>query len=359
MKKVAVIMAGGGGTRFWPISRMSYPKQLVSLTSSEPMINETIHHFEKVVPVNDTFIVTNQEQAALMKDMLPGSFDKTKILIEPVGKNTAPCILYAAMRIHKMYGDTLMSVLPADHHISDVTEYERILSLAYATAEETNKIVTIGLWPTEPATGYGYIRFGEREGDRKEVFQLERFVEKPDKARAQEYIQSRRYLWNSGMFIWRTSVILDAFRAFLPDMYQIFASIEDDLNTENEQNAINTIYPTLESISVDYGIMEKTKDVCVIPAEFGWNDVGSWDKLAEVFRHTEEENVIRGPHVGIDTDNCIIFSKSGKRMITTVGVSNLVIVDTDDAIMVINRDNCQDVKKLVEELRRQGRTDLL
>ena len=359
MKKVAVILAGGGGTRFWPISRMSCPKQLVALTSEEPMINETIHHFENVVSMEDTYIVTNKEQANLMKELLPRSFNFGNIMIEPVGKNTAPCILYSVMRIHKAYGDTLMAVLAADHHISDIGEYERILSLAYKTAEETNKIVTIGLWPKEAATGYGYIRFGEKEGDRKEVYQLERFVEKPNKLRAQEYVNSHKYLWNSGMFIWRTSVILEAFKKYLPDMYKTFASVEKDLLTENEQAAINSIYPNLESVSVDYGIMEKTKEVCVIPAEFGWNDVGSWDALAEVFRHTEEDNVIRAPYVGIETENCIVFSKSGKRVITTVGVSDLVIVDTDDAIMIINRERSQDVKKLVEELRRQGRTDLL
>ena len=155
------------------------------------------------------------------------------------------------------------------------------------------------------------------------------------------------------------SELLDAFRSLLPDMYKTFEKIFDDLGTEKENQAIASIYPNLEPISVDYGIMEKTKDVCVIPAEFGWNDVGSWDALAEVFPHTEDDNVVRGPHVGIETENCIIFSKSGKRVITTVGVSDLVIVDTDDAIMVIRKDRSQDVKKLVEELRRQGRTDLL
>ncbi len=359
MKKVAVIMAGGGGTRFWPISRMSCPKQLVSLTSDDPMINETIHHFDKVIPIEDSYIVTNQEQARLMDTLLPKDFPREHILQEPIGRNTAPCILYAAMRIKKEFGDALMAVLASDHHISDIDEYQRILNLAFDTAEKTGKIVTIGLWPTEPTTAYGYIRFGDTIPGEKEVHQLERFVEKPNKARAQEYVNSRKYLWNSGMFIWKVSVILDAFRTLLPDMYKTFEKIFDDLGTEKESQAIASIYPNLEPISVDYGIMEKTKDVCVIPAEFGWNDVGSWDALAEVFPHTEDDNVVRGPHVGIETENCIIFSKSGKRVITTVGVSDLVIVDTDDAIMVIRKDRSQDVKKLVEELRRQGRTDLL
>jgi len=359
MKKVAVIMAGGGGTRFWPISRMSCPKQLVSLTSDEPMINETIHHYDKVVPVEDTFIVTNKEQARLMESMLPKAFPDGHILIEPVGRNTAPCVLYAAMRIRKEFGDALMAVLPADHHISDIDEYQRILTLAFNTAEKTDKIVTLGLWPKEPATGYGYIRFGDRLEGEKEVYQLERFVEKPDKLRAKEYVSSHKYLWNSGMFIWKASVILSAFQKYLPDMYHAFENIFDSLCTENEAQAITDIYPTLEPISIDYGIMEKTKEVFVIPSEFGWNDVGSWDALAEVFHHTEDDNVIRGPHVGIETENCVVFSKTGKRVIATLGISDLVIVDADDAILVIPKDRAQDVKKLVEELRRQGRTDLL
>ena len=359
MKKVAVIMAGGGGTRFWPISRMSCPKQLVSLTSDEPMINETIHHFSATVPVSDAYIVTNKEQAALMQTLLPKDFNMEHILVEPVGKNTAPCILYAAMRIHKEFGDTAMAILASDHHISDLEEYTRILDLAYETAEKTEKIVTIGLWPKDAATGYGYIRFGDRVEGSKEVYELERFVEKPNKLRAQEYVSSHKYLWNSGMFIVRTSVILNAFKKHLPNMFQSFHNIESALLTDEETSKINEIYPTLESISVDYGIMEKTKDVCVIPAEFGWNDIGSWDALTEVFPQTDEENVIRAPYVGIETQNCVVFSKSGRRVITTLGVSNLVIVDADDAIMVIDRDRAQDVKKLVEELRRQGRTDLL
>ncbi|HOO61335.1 MAG TPA: mannose-1-phosphate guanylyltransferase [Bacillota bacterium] len=359
MKRVAVIMAGGGGTRFWPISRMSCPKQLVKLTSDEPMINETINHFKNVVSVEDTFIVTNKEQALLMKTLLPTKFNHDQILQEPVGRNTAPCILYAAMRIHKQYGDTLMAVLPADHHISDVKEYERILDLAYQTAEEQDKIVTIGLWPTFASSGYGYIRFGEPLNGSKEVFALSRFVEKPDTARAQEYIQSRKYLWNSGMFVWKTSTILKAFETYMPDLYTQFCSVEQQLGTAEEETAIATLYPTLQSISVDYGIMEKAKNVSVISAEFGWNDVGTWDALAEVFPKDDDDNVVRAPYVGVDTENCIVFSKSGKRVITTVGVSDLVIVDTDDAIMVCHRDSVQDVKKLVEELKQQNRIDLV
>lgn len=361
MKKIAVIMAGGGGTRFWPLSRLAQPKQLISLTSEKVMINETIDHFKNVVNREDTFIVTNSEQADLLSKLVYPEVDRGNILSEPIGRNTAPCILYAALVLKKMYGDVLMAVFPADHHISDLKEYERILNLAYDTAETTGHMVTIGLWPTSPATGYGYIRFSERPiGDEfSEVYRLQRFVEKPDLLRAQEYVRSGRYLWNSGMFIWKTSVILEAFETHMPELYEKMNGIYNQLRTTDEQAAIDSIYPELESISIDYGIMEKTTAVNVIPAEFGWNDVGSWDALSEVFPTDDAGNVIRAKNLCIDTENCIINSSSQDRLIATVGVSDLIIVDTEDALMICHRDRAQDVKKIVEELKRQGRNNLV
>lgn len=361
MKRIAVIMAGGGGTRFWPLSRLARPKQLISLTSDKVMINETIDHFRHVVNREDTFIVTNKEQKDLMADLVYEEVDRSHILSEPVGRNTAPCILYAALVLQKLYGDVLMAVLPADHHISDLKEYEKILSLAYDTAEATDKMVTIGLWPTSPATGYGYIRFSENPigGDDSEVYRLQRFVEKPELLRAQEYVRSGRYLWNSGMFIWKASVIIKAFEKHMPELYEQMNSIYDKLRTPDEQSAIDLLYPSLESVSIDYGIMEKATDVNVIPAEFGWNDVGSWDALSEVFPTDDDDNVIRANHLSIDTQNCIISSTSSDRLIATVGVSDLIIVDTGDALMICHRDRAQDVKKIVDELKRQGKTELV
>ena len=361
MEKVAVIMAGGGGTRFWPLSRLAKPKQLIKLTSEQPMINETIDHYCGVVSRENTFVVTNRKQTALMSELIYENVPREHILSEPVGKNTAPCILYSALVIQKLYGDALMAVLPADHHISDLKEYKRILSLAYQTAESTNRIVTIGLWPTSPATGYGYIRFSENpigtEGS--EVYSLQRFVEKPELLRAQEYVSSGKYLWNSGMFIWKASVIIKEFETHMPELYEKLNAIYDKLCTPEEAAYIAEVYPTLQSTSIDYGIMEKTSGVCVIPAEFGWNDVGSWDSMSEVFPTDEEGNVVRAKEsLLLDTKNTIISSDS-HRMITTVGVENLIIVDTGDALMICARNRAQDVKKLIEELKRNGRTDLI
>ena len=220
MKKTAVIMAGGGGTRFWPVSRMATPKQLVKLTGSDVMINETIKHYEGIIGREDTFIVTNEKQAQLMDKVLFPEVKRENILIEPVQRNTAPCIIYAAMTLKKLYGDALMAVLPADHHISDIKEYERVLSLAFDTAEKTDKIVTIGIWPTFASTGYGYIRFSSNPVEPgSQVYYLRRFVEKPRQSVAREYLNSGKYLWNSGMFVWKASVILEEFKKYLPDTY--------------------------------------------------------------------------------------------------------------------------------------------
>lgn len=354
MQRVAVIMAGGGGTRFWPLSRQEQPKQLISLTSEQVMINETIDHFAHTVGREHTFIVTNKAQYHLMDQVVYPEVDRSHILQEPIGRNTAPCILYAAMVLRKTYGDALMAVLPADHHIADLAEYERVLDLAYQTAESNSNIVTIGLWPTFAATGYGYIRFSERcaAGLPDDVHIVERFVEKPVHLRAEEYLRSGRYLWNSGMFIWKVSVILDCFAAMLPEMYRRMEQIFADLRTPQEQAAIDRIYPDLQSISIDYGIMEKARSVYVIPAEFGWNDVGSWDALAAVFPTDDDQNVIRANHIGLDTENCIISSTSD-RLIATLGVKDIIIVDTGDALMVCHRDQAQDVRKLVDELKKR------
>lgn len=359
MKKVAVIMAGGGGTRFWPLSRLARPKQLIPLTSEQLMINETIDHYQGVVSKEDTFIVTNSQQSDLMRTEVYPEVDRSHILIEPVGRNTAPCILYAALVLKKLHGDALMAVLPADHHIADLKEYKRILNLAYHTAETTDQIVTIGLWPTYPATGYGYIRFSDRPvgGEGSEVHRLQRFVEKPELLRAQEYIRSGHYLWNSGMFIWKTSVILKAFEEHMPELFHKMTAIYETLRTPQEQAAINDLYPQLESVSIDYGIMEKVTEVNVIPAEFGWNDVGSWEALSAVFPMDEDNNVIKASnHLTLETENCVI-SSSSDRLIALMGVKDLIVVDTGDALMICHKDNAQEVKKFVDELKKSGRDE--
>ena len=365
MQRAAVIMAGGGGTRFWPVSRMATPKQLVRLTGDDVMINETIKHYDSVIGRQNTFIVTNEKQAELMDKVLFDEVDRSHILIEPVQRNTAPCIIYAAMTLKKMYGDAVMAVLPADHHIGNIKEYERVLNLAMDTAEKTDRIVTVGLKPTFPSTGYGYINYSEEASEGTEVYDLLRFVEKPDLARATEYVESGRYLWNSGMFIWKVSVILDYFNKLLPDMYADMEKIFDDLRTDREEAAIAATYPNLEKISVDYGIMENAEGVYCIPADFGWNDVGSWDSLDNVFSGDESGNITAGEaeeKKNFILEGCkdtVVFDAAGDKFVAAVGLDNIVIVNTKDAVLVLNKDKAQDVKKIVDALKEQGREDLL
>ena len=365
MQRAAVIMAGGGGTRFWPVSRMTTPKQLVKLTGDDVMINETIKHYDSVIGRENTFIVTNEKQAALMDKVLFDEVDRSHILIEPVQRNTAPCIIYAAMTLKKLYGDAIMAVLPADHHIGNIKEYERVLNLAMDTAEKTDRIVTVGLKPTFPSTGYGYINYSEKASEGTEVYDLLRFVEKPDLATATEYVNSGRYLWNSGMFIWKVSVILDYFRKLLPDMFEAMENIFDDLRTDREEAAIAATYPTLEKISVDYGIMENAEGVCCIPADFGWNDVGSWDSLDNVFAGDENNNITAGEaeqkknYILEGCKNTVVFDAAGDKFVAAVGLHNIVVVNTKDAVLVLNKDKAQDVKKIVDALKESGREDLL
>jgi len=360
MLSCAVIMAGGGGTRFWPLSRMSAPKQLVKITGEDVMINETIKHYDGVINRENTFIVTNAKQAELMDKVLFDEVDRKNILIEPMQRNTAPCIIYAAMTLKKLYGDAVMAVLAADHHIGNVKEYERVLKLAIDTAEKTDRIVTLGLRPTFPSTGYGYLKFNKEDPVSGEVYDLEKFVEKPDLEVAKSYVESGEYLWNSGMFIWKASVILDYFKKLLPDMYEKMESIFDKLRTDDEKAAIEEVYPTLENVSVDYGIMEKAEGVYVIPADFAWNDVGSWDTLENVFDLDEKGNVRIGDTELIDCEGSVFFDRSSKtRTAAGIGLKDIVVVQTDDAILVCDKFRVQDIKKMVEKLKEEGRKELL
>ena len=360
MLNCAVIMAGGGGTRFWPLSRMSAPKQLVKITGDDVMINETIKHYDSVIARENTFIVTNAKQAELMDKVLFDEVKRDNILIEPMQRNTAPCIIYAAMTLKKLYGDAVMAVLAADHHIGNVKEYERVLKLAIDTAEKTDRIVTLGLRPTFPSTGYGYLKFNKDNKISDEVYDLEQFVEKPGLEVAKSYVESGDYLWNSGMFIWKASVILDYFKKLLPDMYEKMESIFDKLRTPDEKAAIEEVYPTLENVSVDYGIMEKADGVCVIPADFGWNDVGSWDSLEYVFDLDGNGNVNIGDTELIDCSDSVFFDRSSVgKTVAGIGLKNIVVVQTDDAVLVCDKGRVQDIKAMVEKLKKEGREELL
>lgn len=355
MNKYGVIMAGGGGTRFWPLSRQTTPKQLLNISGHGLMINETIDRILGTIPKENIFIVTNVSQGDKMKESVEEGIQMDHILLEPSARNTSACIGYAALEIVKKYGDGVMCIFPSDHYIQEEAEFNRILSEAVKTAETEDKLVTIGIKPTFPATGYGYIRFDKTET--RLAKQVTEFVEKPNHATAKSYVASGSYAWNSGMFIWKASTILNNFERFLPKVYAGLCEIGEAMGTENEASVLQRIYPTIPGISIDYGIMERSSDVVVIEGDFGWNDVGSWDTLGVLYDMDANGNVIKGEQINLETTNCICYSD--KRLITTIGVDNLIIVETDDAVLVCNKEKAQDVKKVVDILKEQGKAEYL
>ena len=355
MNVFEVIMAGGGGTRFWPLSRKKRPKQLLNIGGGDIMLNETIKRLDTIIERENVYIVTNEDQQALMKELLIGGVPFRNILVEPAARNTAPCILYAAGLLEKEYGDGVMCVFPSDHHIGKPEEYRRVIAHAIKVAKESDSLVTIGIKPTFPSTGYGYIsRAGERE---EGVWQVERFVEKPDLPTAKEYVQSGQYLWNSGVFVFKVSTILSAFETYLPEMKAQMGQIFDSRNTPREAEVLREIYPTLQSISIDYGIMEKADNVLVLEGDYAWSDVGSFDALDTVYKPDEQNNISIGDALLIDSEGCI--ARAQEKLIALVGVKDLVVVESEDAILVCPKEAAQDAKKAVELLRQQGREEYL
>lgn len=354
MKTYGVIMAGGGGTRFWPLSRQTTPKQLLNLSGKDLMVNEAIDRLSKTADKNDIFIVTNKTQVAKMLEATNGRIQKNHILSEPSARNTAVCIGYAALEIIKKYGDGIMVITPSDAYIKNESEFTRILGIAVKAAEEKDALVTVGITPTFAATGYGYIKF-QKSGE--SVLKVLEFKEKPDEATAKKYVDSGEYAWNSGMFIWKASTILKNFERFLPDIYADLQKIGDAMNTADELKVIDEVYPKITSISIDYGIMEKADNVYVVPGEFGWNDVGSFDMLGVLHDADENGNIKIGDQINVDTKNCITYSSG--RLVATIGLENVVVIETGDAILVCDKNKVQDVKKVVEQLKAAGRTELL
>lgn len=353
MKVYGIIMAGGDGTRFWPLSRKETPKQLLNLSGKEVIVNETIDRLKPAV-TQDIFIVTNSTQAGKLKRIVSSRIPESHVLVEPAARNTAACIGFAAIELMKRCGDGVMVIVPSDSYIRDNAEYARVLNTAVGYAEATGKLVTVGTTPTFPATGYGYIECGESDEAVKPVI---RFVEKPDLQHANEYLKKGDYVWNSGVFIWKASVILQKYKELLPDVYDALLKITDAIGTEREESVLDEVYPQIRSVSVDFGILERTGDILVVPGEFGWCDVGSLDMMGALHERDENGNVVVGDAVQIESKDTIVYSK--KKLIVTVGLENIIVVDTPDVTLVCPKERAQDVKKIVEELRKRGREEVL
>lgn len=357
MNIYGVIMAGGSGTRFWPLSRKERPKQLLNLSGKDVMLNEAIDRLSTITSKDNIFIVTNAKQVPPVKAVTKNKVREENILSEPEARNTAACIGYAAVEILKKHGDGIMVITPADHYIKNVPELTRLFNLAVTTAERTNKLITIGITPTYPSTGFGYIQSENNDSEVKPVLS---FKEKPDLKTAEEYIASGDYTWNSGMFIWKASVIMERFKEFIPDIYDALIEIQATIGTDSEQETINKVYPTIRKISIDYAVMEPASlknEVLVIPGDFGWNDIGSWDMLNVIQESDEEGNISIGDVIQLDTKNTYAYSSS--RLITTLGVENLIIVETPDAVLITTKERAQDIKLITEKLQSQNKTQVL
>jgi mannose-1-phosphate guanylyltransferase len=353
----AVILAGGRGTRFWPRSRTRTPKQLISIVGKNTMLQQTVERLGPLIPPKNLWSVTNAEQTLALRKQLPTAA-RGKVLTEPLGRNTAAAIALAAIHIrHAAKGDAVMAVLPADHYIAKEEKYRRIVRAALDIARTAGRMVVFGIPPTRPDTGFGYIERREpplTEGE-FHVFPVRRFTEKPELSVAKEYVASGMYQWNAGMFFWRVSTFLDALRRFLPKTHEAMELLSKHIGKRSYDSQLKRIYSGLENISVDYAILEKAassseeaRAVWVIPAEVGWSDIGSWAAVYELLAKRPGENIFSGQGQTLDAQGNFLWSPD--KFVAAVGVRDLVVVETSDALLICPRERAQDVAKMVKLL---------
>ncbi len=352
------IMAGGIGSRFWPKSRIAKPKQFLDITQTgKSLLQITYERFAKFIPEENIYIVTSKDYVALVNEHLP-QVSKDNILGEPARKNTAPCIAYISFKLQQKKPQAQLICAPADHLILQEEEFEKtcLHALQFITKAE-NSFVTIGIKPTHPNTGFGYIQFVPQQD--ATIFKVKTFTEKPDLELAKNFVESGEFLWNGGIFIAYTHNLLSAFEKHLPDVYELFQKNETCFNTQLEANAIEKIYPQCPNLSFDYGIMEKVKDVFVLPASFDWNDLGTWNSLYEVNTKDEQQNVcLSQPMMTIDAKNNIISAEKEK-LVVIKGLENFIVIDTPDALMIYPKNEEQEIKTLTEELKAKKMTKYL
>src|SRR5579863_696074 len=361
----AVILAGGRGTRFWPRSRTRTPKQLLNIVGKQTMLEQTVARLRPLIPAERIWTVTNAEQAAAVRQQLPAAA-RRRVLTEPIGRNTAAAIGLAALHVrHAAGGDALLAVLPADHYIAQPDRYRQIVRAALDVAHELGNMVVLGIPPTRPDTGFGYIeRMGENlHAEGFPVFAVRRFTEKPALQVAKEYFGSGRFHWNAGMFFWRVSTFLENLQRHLPKTYAALESLAEHIGKRTYERTLRAIYPKLENISVDYAILETATRaegpprVFEIPADVGWSDIGSWAAVYELLANRLGANIFAGDGHAIDAEGNFLWSPS--KFVAAIGVHDLVVVETPDALLICPRDRAQDVGKIVKKLEDEQRKNLL
>jgi mannose-1-phosphate guanylyltransferase len=354
-------MAGGTGTRLWPLSRTNKPKQFQKLVSDRTMLQDTLARLDFLKP-NDIYVSTNAEYETTVREQTKGEIPSSHIILEPALRDTAPSIGLAATYLAKKYPKEVMAVIYADHLIQKKDEFVKKIKVAEKLAKEENTLNIIEVKAKFPNVNLGYVKIGKmlKEMNGVEIFSFEKFTEKPDLKTAIAFLNSYKYLWNTGLYVWRVETILNKFKKHLPHTYAKLQHIQKAIGTKNEKTAIHKFYPLCDKISIDYGVMEKIdpREVRIIPAELGWSDVGTWDSIFSELVQGSKNNLVKARHVGIDTQGSLIYGTKDK-LIATIGVKDLVIVETPDAILVCDKKRSHDVKKLVEKFRKSRLKKLL
>ena len=353
MKKnqYVAIMAGGIGSRFWPMSRTRYPKQFLDILGmGRTLIQQSYDRYSKVVPPANVYVVTSHEYVDIVKAQLP-ELPASNILAEPSRKNTAACIAYIAFHLQAKDPDAVMIAAPADHLVTETEQFVQTARKAMDFVESVNALVTIGIKPTHPNTGYGYIQH-EMLQAAPDLYKVKTFTEKPSEEIAKAFIASGDFLWNAGIFTWRVSAILSAFESYLPEVYEVFAAEKEHFNTAAEREAVERIYPQCTNVSVDIGVMEKASNVFVIPASFGWSDLGTWNSACDNMEKDYFGNAVVGKNVMVvDANNCMVHAPD-KKLVLLQGLRDYIIVDTEDALLICKKDQEQQIKEYVAEVKR-------
>lgn len=353
----SVIMAGGVGKRFWPRSRKDNPKQLLNIVDDSSMLQLTAERLKQVSDIEKIFVITNPEQAPGIKEVLSDIPEKN-ILLEPFGKNTAPAIALSAVHIMALEEDAVMGVFPADHLIMKEKTFFEDLKKAQEAVGQKNCLVTFGIEPTRPATGYGYIQYDAKKVlVEDKVYKVKTFAEKPNLNTARRFLQSGDFLWNSGMFVWKAKTIINQMKAFMPELYDSTQTISNALGSEDYHRVVEREWKTLRSESIDYGIMEKAGNVYVVRGEFFWSDLGSWASVYELAEKDAQENVITGEALLLDSTGNYVYSPN--RFVASVGLQDMVIINTDDVTLVVERNKAEDVKNLVDALQKKDLNEYL
>jgi mannose-1-phosphate guanylyltransferase len=357
----AVIMAGGGGTRLWPLSRRSRPKQMLSLDGDRSLYQVAVDRLQGVFPPERILVMTVEDQVPALQAQVP-EIPAENFLLEPMPRGTASVVGYAAAALNLKDPGSVMAVLTADHIIGNLKLFQQLLTAACQVAGQ-GYLVTLGITPSYPATGYGYIRQGKELGQFQglEVYQVREFTEKPDQERAEKMVASGEYSWNSGMFIWRTDAILEEISRQMPNLDAKLSIIKEAWDSPEREETIRRVWPEIESQTIDFGIMENARRVAVIPAgELDWNDVGSWEALFDLLPADEHGNIVQGSeHLSLETSGTIVHGKENPRTVVTIGVKDLIVVDTGEILLICDRSRAQDVRQAVKLLEESGRTDLI